>query len=861
MAETDQQKTYGRCLVERVIGRGARSTVYLAWHQAFQIPVAVKVMSKAANEADEFFSERFLREARIAAQLTHPNIVRVYDCGETEDSYYLVLEYIEGESCRDKLDQWGAFDWQRAVQIMLQVAEGLQYASRKGIIHRDLKPENIMIDSESNIRIADLGLAKEVIPGRASATADGDVLGTPYYMSPEQIRQPSQVDFRSDIYSLGATLYHLASGEVPFEAATPFEIMTKHMNEALVNPRKRRSDLPEALCDVIMRMMSKDVEERHQSYGELIRDLEHLLEMEPEAAAEPPEEQERAPAPPPAPSKPEHRGAPRPIRPVELPVTLHDVRARLMGVLALLGYAYLLICLYHLMLAAWGLGAAAGSTLAVASIAAVWGYLELKRGAADPASEEVPPELDEQVSTALSRVCERFQLPMPRLVLSRRADPAAYSYSLFSRRAALHLPINWIESAELTEEQTEAVVAAAMTPIYNGDADIRTLLSLPLAMLKSGGLLMNLLGAAGMRWRSRLAGALGLLWIGGGCALVAGLFLASPWAGALALLFFAVLFFTAAFERQSRYAADAVAVKAVEDEAAVKTTIALAGLSGVESYRLIEESAGTAVADTWAGETMPPDRRRQVLEQIIDHYEQAEHMPGTLELAAMLFSPVPLAAERLNRLAGIPARASALGALVSWLRRTYGHILGTGPREATCVYELRNVGPHAAVGAAGGVATVAVLMLLHLVARSGYGSFLLAMGALAVAMGVVVAGLVAREGLTSGRLGWASVLASLSFTSVAMLGFCVVGSKELAALALQLPIAFAIVVALAAPAAALYGRLGASLGVGRRQPLSEDGSKTAHTILMPETPAKDGQPAAGPGQEDAENRPEEEQEP
>jgi len=852
--EQHRQKKYGRCLVERVIGRGARSTVYLAWHQAFQIPVAVKVMSKAGDHGDGLFSERFLREARIAAQLTHPNIVRVYDCGETEDSYYLVLEYIEGESCRDKLDQWGAFDWQRAVQIILQVAEGLQYATKKGIIHRDLKPENIMIDSEGNIRIADLGLAKEVMPGRASATADGDVLGTPYYMSPEQIRQPSQVDFRSDIYSLGATLYHLASGEVPFEAPTPFEIMTKHLNEPLTNPRERRSDLPEALCDIIVRMMDKDPDMRQQSHGELIKDLEQLLEAEP-AAAGAVEEAEggEAARPEPTPARREApRPAPRAIKPVELPVTTHDVRAKLMGVLALLGYAFLLVCLYHLMYAVYGLGAAVGATLGVVFAAGVWGYIELKRGAAG-AEAEAPPELDEQVSSALARVCERVQLPMPRLVLRGRSEPACYSYSLFSRRATLHLPTGWIKSNDLSEEGTEAVIAAGMAPIYNGDSDIRALLSLPLAVLKVGGLLLNALPVPSARWRTHLAGVLGLVWMAGSCALVAALFLASPWAGALALLFFAVLLFTAAFERQSRYACDSFAVKAVEDEQPVKAAVALEGLSGAESYRMLEESAGEVVADTWAGENLPPGRREQILEQVTAHYDEAEHVPDTLELAAKLFSPVPLAAERLNRLAGIPARGSTLRALVSWGRRAYARIMGASPREATSIYELRNVDVHAAIGAAGGLLTVGVLLFLHLTTGLGYAGFLLAVGALAAAMGLVVAFHASREGLTSGRLAWACVVASLSFTCTAMLGFCIVGGRELSAFALQLPIVFIIVLVIAGPSAALYGRLGAALGLEAGRRPTGDGFKTAHTILMPK--AEEGRgvgraPAQGNGAAD-----------
>jgi serine/threonine protein kinase len=271
MAKEAEPQRFGKCLIEREIGRGARSVVYLAWHEGLQIPVAVKVMSRGGLGDEDQFAERFMREARIAAQLSHTNIVRVYDCGETEGSFYLVLEYIEGQSCKDRMGRSGPFDWPTAARIVRAVSDGLKYASTKGIIHRDLKPENIMIDKEGNARIADLGLAKEVRKGASSATAEGDVLGTPYYMSPEQVRQPGDVDFRSDIYSLGATLYHMVTGEVPFEAPTPFEIMTMHLNEPVTPPQVRNPNLPRELCDIIMRAMAKEPQSRYQSYGDLIR--------------------------------------------------------------------------------------------------------------------------------------------------------------------------------------------------------------------------------------------------------------------------------------------------------------------------------------------------------------------------------------------------------------------------------------------------------------------------------------------------------------------------------------------------------------------------------------------------------------
>ena len=215
MSEPEEPRTYGKCRIEREIARGAASTVYLAWHEALQISVALKVMRKDEAQQAPSLSQRVMREAHIAAQLTHPNIIRIYDCGETEDAYYLVLEYIEGKNCHEKLDEDGAFEWREAASIIQQAAEGLRHAHQRGVIHRDLKPQNIMIDGDGNARIADMGLAKVAAPGKPSETLGGDVLGTAYYMSPEQVRQPGEVDFRSDIYSLGATLYRMAVGEPP----------------------------------------------------------------------------------------------------------------------------------------------------------------------------------------------------------------------------------------------------------------------------------------------------------------------------------------------------------------------------------------------------------------------------------------------------------------------------------------------------------------------------------------------------------------------------------------------------------------------------------------------------------------------
>ena len=395
MTQSTKQQRFGKCLLERVIGSGARSTVYLAWHEGLQIPVAVKVMKRVTGPQEAQSTERFVREARIAAQLSHPNIVRVYDCGERGDSCYLVLEYIEGENCRDKLDQWGVFDWQRAVQIVRQVAEGLAYASRKGIIHRDLKPENIMIDNEGNARMADLGLAKEMVTHGSSATQDGDVLGTPYYMSPEQIRQPSDVDFRADIYSLGATLHHMVTGEPPFDAATPFEIMAKHLNEPLLDPRTRRPELPAPLCAVIMRCMAKDPRDRYPHYAELIRDLDMLTNGSADGIPLPPANAERrepaAPALAATAAVAQATAAPaRALRPMDLPATRAQVRARATGLAALVGYVLLIVLLYQLLATHAGVLAATAGAAGMVLLAAgcAWAVLRVRTDAEEPTAED-----------------------------------------------------------------------------------------------------------------------------------------------------------------------------------------------------------------------------------------------------------------------------------------------------------------------------------------------------------------------------------------------------------------------------------------------------------------------------------------
>jgi len=275
---------YGKCAIERRLGEGGMGSVYLGRHETLDIPVAVKVLPRYLDIKDPEYAHRFFREARLAAHLSHPNIVRVLDSGTEANHHYLVMEYIDGPTCREKVEKEKRLPWREAIQITRQVADALGYGAKKGIIHRDITPDNIMIDSEGRARITDLGLAKEAVGDRSGVTRTGASLGTPYYMSPEQINSARDVDFRSDMYSLGITLYHLVCGQVPYTGST-FEVMTKHVREPLPSPKEHVPDLPDAFCDLVRKMTAKNPEHRYQTYKELIADMDRLLSGQQVSAA------------------------------------------------------------------------------------------------------------------------------------------------------------------------------------------------------------------------------------------------------------------------------------------------------------------------------------------------------------------------------------------------------------------------------------------------------------------------------------------------------------------------------------------------------------------------------------------------
>ncbi len=274
-----QPRKFGKCTLVKPLGRGATAVVYLAKHEGLGMPVAVKVLRGSVSRTRPEYAVRFLREARMAAWLDHPNLVRVIDCGIQDGFYYMVMDYVDGPNCLAKVQEDpDGMDWRETTDIIRQAADALAYAAGRDVIHRDVKPSNIMIDSSGRARVTDLGLAKLTVKGMAELTQELQTVGTPNYMSPEQIRSPSDLDLRADIYSLGASYYHMATGRPPFLGRNQMDVVAQHLTRPLEPPHTVRRGLPLQLSSIICKMMAKSADERYQDYESLRRDLEALLE-------------------------------------------------------------------------------------------------------------------------------------------------------------------------------------------------------------------------------------------------------------------------------------------------------------------------------------------------------------------------------------------------------------------------------------------------------------------------------------------------------------------------------------------------------------------------------------------------------
>jgi serine/threonine-protein kinase len=262
----------GRYRVVRKIGGGGMADVYLCEDLTLGRRVAIKVLLQRLLN-DPTFVERFRREAKAAAGLNSANVVGVYDWGELEDAYYIVMEYVEGETLKDLVRRQGRLGGAEAVHITLQLLTAVAYAHRRGIIHRDIKPQNVMLDHDGNVKVTDFGIARAKDSGM---TEVGSVLGTAQYLAPEQA-QGQQVDERSDLYSVGIVLYEMLTGTVPFKGDTAVTVALKHVNEAPPEPSQIVPGMPYALNQIVLKAISKDRNARYQTADEFARDLRSAL--------------------------------------------------------------------------------------------------------------------------------------------------------------------------------------------------------------------------------------------------------------------------------------------------------------------------------------------------------------------------------------------------------------------------------------------------------------------------------------------------------------------------------------------------------------------------------------------------------
>ncbi|MCM8543152.1 MAG: serine/threonine protein kinase [Lentisphaeraceae bacterium] len=269
---TDVPEILGNYKIEREIGVGAVGKVYLAKHKSLNIPVAIKILSRSISE-NLVTSQRFIREAQSAAQMNHVNIVRVLDCGIQTELIYYVMEYVKGGSTGDQIKQGRKFSEDEVLSIGQSVCRALHEAEKISIVHRDIKPDNIMIAMEGVYKLADLGLAKSPESKeqntRADLTGYQIGMGTPHYMAPEQALDAKNVDIRADLYSLGVTLFQLATGALPYPGNDVGAVLRKHAMKEIPDPGEINRDLSPGFCKMTMKCMSKMPEDRYSSPKEL----------------------------------------------------------------------------------------------------------------------------------------------------------------------------------------------------------------------------------------------------------------------------------------------------------------------------------------------------------------------------------------------------------------------------------------------------------------------------------------------------------------------------------------------------------------------------------------------------------------
>jgi len=259
-----------------MIGSGGMSTVYKAFDETLERDVALKIMHTAVSQ-DPSSLERFRREARTVAQLSHPHVVMVIDAGEDEGQPYIVFEHVHGETLKDRIRRDGALPVSEAVAYAIEIGRALQAAHERGLVHRDVKPQNVLLDEEGRAKVTDFGIASGLEFEQLTGT--GRVIGTTDYVSPEQA-MGEPVTGQSDVYSLGIVLFEMLVGEVPFKADSAVSIAMKHVREGLPDVQRRRPEVSAALASVVERATAKELRNRYATMGDFVGDLEEVLTYE-----------------------------------------------------------------------------------------------------------------------------------------------------------------------------------------------------------------------------------------------------------------------------------------------------------------------------------------------------------------------------------------------------------------------------------------------------------------------------------------------------------------------------------------------------------------------------------------------------
>jgi eukaryotic-like serine/threonine-protein kinase len=266
----------GRYRIEDRIGSGGMSTVYRAFDETLERQVAIKILHGHISE-DEPSLERFRREARIVAQLSHPHVVMVIDAGEDEGHPYIVFEHVRGETLKDRIKREGPLPVAEAVAYAIEIGRALQAAHERGLVHRDVKPQNVLIDEEGRAKVTDFGIALGL--GSGQLTGAGKVIGTTDYVSPEQA-MGQEVTGQSDVYSLGIVLFEMLTGAVPFAGDSHVSVAMKHIHEGLPDVQLRRPEVSAALAGLLERATAKDCATRYASMADFVRELEEVLTYE-----------------------------------------------------------------------------------------------------------------------------------------------------------------------------------------------------------------------------------------------------------------------------------------------------------------------------------------------------------------------------------------------------------------------------------------------------------------------------------------------------------------------------------------------------------------------------------------------------